>query len=386
MSDFVLVALLCFQLQFGALRVLQRLPEPIGTVLLVAVWGATAAGAWLLLARRRGVRHRALRTPWPAALLVALTAVFAVAVYPGVDGRRSTGGGSDADDAVVLVVDRVRDGVDPFAADTYLGNPPTTGPGSVLWALPFPGRRAYAAAVVVALAGTLLALRRWSGSWRLPSLTALLVGASVPWWEAVAQGSDHLAMAGGLAVLVTGVRQATCTRHLAHTSRWVWVGWAVLAGVLATWRAAYLHLPVLLAVALWPRSRRAAGLVAGVGLAVALGLHAALLSRTAGWDAYDPVQQLLVKSDEDLTAAGRALVGAGVAAAGLVVVAEARRAAPRPEVLVLAGIGGPLAAIAVAGLLGADDAAAWSEASYLLPTLVLAAVLTARGVLESPAP
>jgi hypothetical protein len=238
---------------------------------------------------------------------------------------------------------------------------------------------------VVALAGALWALRRWSGGWALPSLVSVLVAASLGWWEGVAQGSDHLAMAAGLAVLVTGVRQATRTGTSAHTSRWGWVGWAVLAGVLATWRAAYLHLPVLLALAVWPRSRRAAVVLGGVGTAVAIALHAAFLARTAGWDAYDPVQQLAVKSDEDLSATGRAFVVGVMVAAGAVVLAELRRTAPRAEVLVLAGIGGPLGAIALAGLFTAADPAAWSEASYLLPTLVLAAVTAARPLLESRA-
>jgi hypothetical protein len=35
------------------------------------------------------------------------------------------------------------------------------------------------------------------------------------------------------------------------------------------------------------------------------------------------------------------------------------------------------------GAVTADDAAAWSEASYLLPTLVLASVVTARWAVES---
>jgi len=199
----------------------------------------------------------------------------------------------------------------------------------------------------------------------------------------VAQGSDHLAMACGLALLVTGVQQQVRRDLPVRTSRWHWVGWGVLAGVLATWRAAYLHLPLLVAAALWRRSRRAALLVGGVGTGVALALHSWLLASTASWDDYDPVQQLVVKSDEDLGAAGRALVAVVVVAAAVAVLAELRRAAPRLDVLVLAGIGAPLAGIAVAGTFTADDPGSWSEASYLLPALVLAAVVAARAVVGS---
>lgn len=378
MSRSLLAALLWLQVQFGALRALERLPDPWSGVAVSGVWVASAAGAWLLV--QRAPRWPLLRTPWPVAGLLVAAMACALVVYPEVDGRRSTGGGSDADDAVVLVADRVRSGEDPFAADTYLGNPPTTGPGSVLWALPFPGRRAYAAAVVPALAAALLILRRRTGGWDAPSLAAVVIGASVPFWEGVAQGTDHLAMAAGLVVLTAAVPS-----DAARPSAAVAVAVATLAGVLATWRAAYLHLPVLVAAAWWPRSRRGAAIVAAGGLLLAVALHGVLLSWTdGGWDAYDPVQQLFVKSDDDLSPGGRAMLVAGVLAATGAVLAEWRRPRPRAEVLVLAGIGGPMATIAVAGLLTADDPAAWSEASYLLPTLLLAAVVAARPRVGSP--
>lgn len=380
MVQFVLAALLWLQVQFGALRVLERVHGPWGDVALVAVWVLTAVAAWALVCGSLADRlpWRTLATPWPSVTLVAAVAACALFVYPVVDDRRSTGGGSDADDAVVLVVEQLRDGEDPFARDTYLGNPPTSGPGSVLWAAPFPGRRAYGFAVVVALGLTLGALRRRFGSWEAPSLTALVLACSVPFWEGVAQGTDHLAMACGLAAVVTAAAD------VARRSPWAIAGVVALAGVLATWRAAYLHLPVLLGLALWRRSPRVAVVLAAAGVAVALVLHGALLSRTDGWDAYDPVQQLVVKSDEDLDALGRGLVAAATIAGAAVVVAELRRGAQtRGPVLVLAGIGAPLAGIAVAGALTAEDPAAWSEASYLLPTLVLASLVAARSVVES---
>jgi hypothetical protein len=365
------VFLVWFQFQLGALRPLERLPGAWGGLAVAAVWSATLVAAWALA--RRPPRWRVLATAWPSALLVALVAICALVVYPEVDGRRATGGGSDADDAAVLVSERVINGLDPFGADTYLGHPPTTGPGSVLWAMPFPTRGAYACGIVAALAITLLLLRRRDGSWVPASLVALVLGLSVPFWEAVAQGNDHLPMAAWLAVLTcVGVRD------------WPAPVTAVVAGVIATWRAAYLHLPVLLGLAYWRRDRAKAAVVAVGGVAVAVVLHAVLLRWTAGgWDAYDPVQQLFVKSDEDLAAWGQVVLVVAVVASALIVVLEAATARPRPEVLVLAGIGGPMAAIAVAGAATADDPPAWSEASYLLPTIVLAAVVVARAVVES---
>ena len=377
MSRALATALLWLQLQFGALRVLVRLPGAAGEVALVVVWVASAAGLWLLLARPP--RWRVLSTPWPVVGLVVLVAACAAFVYPAVDDRRSTGGGSDADDAVVLVVERLRDGDDPFAEDTYLDNAPTTGPGSVLWALPVPGRNALAAGIVVAVAAALLLLRRWCGSWDVPSLTALLLAGSVPFWEAIAQGNDHVTMSCGVAVVV----YATATRR--WSAALPLAALAGLAAVVATWRAAYLHVPALLALALWRRDTRAAVVVGVAGTALALALHLGLLSRTDGWDAYDPVHQLATKSEEDLGAGGRAAVAAGVVLGAFLVLREARRARPDAAVLVLAGVGAPLTAIALAGAATADEPAAWSEASYLLPTLVVAAVVAATSVVESRA-
>jgi hypothetical protein len=93
-----------------------------------------------------------------------------------------------------------------------------------------------------------------------------------------------------------------------------------------------------------------------------------------------------VKSDEDLGDGGRALVLGAAIAGAVVALGEARRARPDPATLVLAGIGAPLAAIALAGAVTAEEPAAWSEASYLLVTLVVAAVVAARAVVESRAP
>lgn len=383
MARAVLALLLWVQLQLGALRVLGRLPGWVGTVAVVVVWAASLAAAWALAGGRLRPPRRLLGRPWAPAALVAAVALCTLVVYPAVDGRRATGGGSDADDAAVLVAGRLRSGEDPFAADTYLGNPPTTGPASALWAVPFPGRRSYAAGTAVALAATLLLLRRWSRGWAVPAATALVLAGSVPFWEGVAQGSDHLPMACGLAVAVVAAERLQRQGGTPGTPGWRAAGLAAAAGVLATWRAAYLHLPVLLALALWRRSPRAAVLVGVGGTVLAVALHLALLARTDGWGAYDPVQQLLVKSDEDLSATGRLAVAAGTAAAGAVVLAEARRPLPRPAVLVLAGIGGPMAAIAVVGAVTASDPAAWSEASYLQPTLVLASLVAGRWLLQS---
>ncbi|MBA2282271.1 MAG: hypothetical protein H0W25_13735 [Acidimicrobiia bacterium] len=159
----------------------------------------------------------------------------------------------------------------------------------------------------------------------------------------------------------------------------------IALGVLATTRAAFGHVPALVALALWPRGRRAALAVGLAGTAVVLALHGALIARV-GWSEYTPVQQLLVKSDEDLSDVGRLVVVAGVVLAGVLVAVQLRRRdAMRPAPILLAGVGVPMVAIALAGLVTARDPSSWSAGSYFIDTGVIAAVWAAERVaIDSP--
>ena len=147
-----------------------------------------------------------------------------------------------------------------------------------------------------------------------------------------------------------------------------------------TTRAAFGHVPVLVGLALWRRDRRAAVVVGAVGTATVLALHAVLIARV-GWQEYTPIQQLLVKSDEDLSDLGRAVVVAGVVAAAVLVLRAVRRGQLSPAPLLLAGVATPMVAIALAGLLVARGPSSWSAGSYFLDTVPLAAYWVAARVL-----
>jgi hypothetical protein len=223
-----------------------------------------------------------------------------------------------------------------------------------------------------------------TGGWVVPSLVALLTAVAAPFWEGLAQGSDHLPFACSLVVgaaLVDRARRRPLPPALLLVA-------GVLLGALATVRTPYGVAPALLALALLPRDRRGALLLGGAGTATVVALHGALVARV-GWDAYAPVQQLLVKSDEDLGRAGRLVVVAGVALAAALLVARLRRGPEgrRPVPLLLIGIGVPMTSIALAGLLTARDSSSWSAGSYFLDTLPLTALWLADRVapLDSPA-
>jgi hypothetical protein len=352
---------------------------------LAVVWGGAAA-ALLALARTAADPPEWLvavrRTAWlPVGFAVAVLVVGLVA-YPVFDDRRSTGGGSDADDAVLLVIAGLRDGRDPYVVDTYLGNPPTTGPGTAFWFFPFATQATYPIGIALAVAVTIAVLRMSHGGWDQAGLVALLVGASVPFWEGVGQGSDHLVFACSLVWAACYLRPRP--RPLDPT---VTVLAAVAIGTLATTRTVFAFVPALAAAAAWWRNRRAALLFGGVGTAAVVLLHAGFISRS-GWDGYEPIQQLVVKSDEDLGVVGQVVVVASIAAAAVGVVLELRRRAEaRVDVVLLLAVAGPMSAIAVAGLLTAESTSIWSAGNYLLDGLVLGAYwFTTRALLPEPRP
>jgi hypothetical protein len=308
-------------------------------------------------------------------------AVVGLVAYPIFDERASTGGGSDADDAVLLVIDGLRNGEDPYAVETYLGNPATSGPGSALWFLPWSTRSTYPIGIALAVAATVAVVRAATGGWALAAVFALVLASSVPFWEGIGQGSDHLPFACSLvwAAVVLDRRRAAPGVEIA-------LALGVAVGVLATTRAVFLFVPAVAAATLWWRDRRAALVVGISGTAVAIALHAVFIAMS-GWDDYAPIQQLLVKSDEDLNGAGRALVVLGVIAAAVGTIAELRRRAEaRIDVALLVAVGAPMIAIALAGLLTATEPAQWSAGSYFLDTVALAAVWFAGSVVTRVQP
>jgi hypothetical protein len=345
------------------------------------VWAGTAFG----LVSLRDQRVLATVARWCGRPLVAVGFVAAVAVvgsiaYPVFDGRSATGGGSDADDGVFLVIDSIRDGSDPYARVTYLGNPATTGPGSGLWFLPFGTRALYPLGLALAVAVTIGLVWAAHDEWRHAGLVALLLGTSVPFWEGVGQGSDHLVIGCSLVWAVCLLR----SRRVLADPRLLVAG-AVLVGTIATARAVFIVVPALAAAGLWWRDRRAAGTFAVVGTAVALALHGWLIARS-GWDGYDPVQQLFVKSGDELPGAGKVVLVLGIVAGAALVRRELRRrAAARVDVLLLAGVALPMTAIALAALF-AEPIDVWSGANYLLDGLVLAAYWFTTRLLPEPPP
>ncbi len=110
---------------------LVKVTDLAGAVALAIV---ALAGLCLLLLAARSQRLRPTRA-WFLALCAVAVALFAV-LYPLATSGRF-GGGSDRDDALNDALRSLVAGHYPYAAMTYLGNPPTPMPGALLLARPF---------------------------------------------------------------------------------------------------------------------------------------------------------------------------------------------------------------------------------------------------------
>lgn len=379
--------LLAAQLQFTAATVLFRAPLPLAIVATVGLGAATVVGCHHLL--RAGAIPPA-RSAWLSRAGLALVGGFltvvlavCVVVYPVVGAGRDPASGIDVDDAVLIVLDGLQRGVDdPLAVETYLGNPVTTGPGALVWFSPFGTEARYPLGIFAAVVGLVVLLRRWTGSWFEPSVAAVLLTVSVPFWLAVAQGADRVPFACGLAAAAVYF-----DRRPAVVPPWAATAAAVGLGVLATFRFAYLHVPLLVGAALWQQGRRRLALAVGLGgTAVAALLHGALIARSS-WEGYTPVHFTFTKSQDELNDLGRALLAAALVATVVALVVALRRpGGPRVATMLLIGIGGPMTGIVVAGLAQARATDQWGTASYAVECIVLAAVVAAAAVARRSSP
>jgi hypothetical protein len=110
---------------------LVKVTGPVGAIALAIV---ALAGLCVLLIAAKSQEIRPT-TAWFVALCVVALALFAV-LYPLATSGRF-GGGSDRDDALNDALRLLVSGRYPYAATTYLGNPPTPMPGALLLARPF---------------------------------------------------------------------------------------------------------------------------------------------------------------------------------------------------------------------------------------------------------
>ena len=313
--------------------------------------GVVLAFAWIAQQRLT-----ALRAALPT-FLIAIAAV-AIWVYPAADGLRTELRGSDQDDAIIICGRALVEGVYPYGSETYLGNPPSPGPGALLLFMPSLLTGWFPLTTVLTVILALIWIRKQHGPAVVGAFSVLL-SSSVIYWDLLAVGSDLVAI-GLLIAVATDWSSNVAKRREA-------VALGILAGVLGGTRVPLLFLPLLPAFATWGRHRGLGVCIALMGLATATALHGAFWV----WDpgSYTPIH-LLGKGDSILGVGGRLALLSICALAGAWLVMNRTRIDIHLWTTVL-GLGLPLGATALASLPGftASGVASWEGANYLFPVL-----------------
>ena len=76
--------------------------------------------------------------------------------------------------------------------------PPRRDPVRPIWFFPWSSRSTYPIGIALGVAVTVVVLRVATGKWATATLWAAVLAGSVPFWEGVGQGSDHLPFACSL--------------------------------------------------------------------------------------------------------------------------------------------------------------------------------------------
>ena len=254
-----------------------------------------------------------LWTPGPGrdiALLTALVAVLVVGLlvlYPLADSGR-IGGGSDNDEALNLATRALVRGDDPYARETYLGNPVAVLPGALVLSAPFALFGNIAVWVNAFWLGALvLVLWRMGGGADAPASTlALGLFLCVAGMNTWIVGSDRLGNTICVLLLSIGVCALASRDH----GSFPLAGCALVLGIGLSWRINFvLVVPPLLAFVAARRGWQAA-VVTGVALGAGFALVTLpfLLADPAGFAPLHTLDRVATSSDPIL---GRVLtVGA----------------------------------------------------------------------------
>ncbi len=274
LKDSLTAFLLTAMLLGGSLRaVFKYLPLPLLISLLMLGGGFLFYLAILGLAKgQRLFRLAPIRRPkaFCLGILIAMTATSGV-IYPLADARRGAGGGSTADDAMILAARSFRTSGSMYGEMVPPKIPISSGPGWVLLNLPLANPTLY-----WLLSPFYILLAVFAFSWAMhsarPAAFALcLLSSSLLFWELLTTGQDLVAVGFAFAILTLA------TWQLCRTPRPSWplvILTGVLAGLVATSRFPFAGFPMLLALLAWKNNRTTSLLIAGAGMLTVVGLHA----------------------------------------------------------------------------------------------------------------
>jgi len=218
----------------------------------VGVIGYFAIGTLLLFAADR------LALPWfkenvsertaniLAIVTFAVLIAFTLVVYPMANAGRF-GGGSDADDALVVAVSELMRGHYPYTLSTYLGNPISPMPGAVFLAIPFVVIGAIHLQNIFWLAVFFLVFRYFEkSSTSALGLVWAMLAFSPTLLQNIVTGADYASNSIYILVLMWALMQ---TLSDAGSATWKRIIPAILLGVALSSRSTFmLRMPLFLAV------------------------------------------------------------------------------------------------------------------------------------------
>ena len=239
--------------------------------------------------------------------LVAILVVGLLVLYPLADSGR-IGGGSDNDEALNLATRALLRGDDPYARETYLGNPVAVLPGALVLSVPFAPLGNIAVWVNAFWLGALVLVlwRIGRGAYASASTLALGLFLCAAGLNAWIVGSDRLSNTICILLLSIGV----CALVSRDGGSVTLAGCALVLGIALSWRINFvLVVPSLLAFVAARRGWRAA-VVTGVALGAGFVL-VTIPFLLVDPDGFAPLQTLdSVWASSDLIVVGALIVAA----------------------------------------------------------------------------
>jgi hypothetical protein len=219
--------------------------------------------------------------------------IIAFVGYPIADGLKEIGRGSDQDDAIINAGLALIKGYHPYSARTYLNILISPGPGWILFALPFIILKTYYLFSPVIIIITGLILYWHTKSWHVPNLFIILLSSSLICWGLLVEGSDLIPLGCILAIFLLLLSTIKLTNFRL-------IILSITIGMVATSRISFIYLPLLYAVLLYTKNRKAALTVGVIGTLTALCFHLGFyLWSVAEGELYKPIH-LLTKGNEFL--------------------------------------------------------------------------------------
>jgi hypothetical protein len=295
-----------------------------------------------------------------ACMLILLVAF----VYPLVDGMKYYGRGSDQDDSIINAGLALLKTGNPYTATTYFSfteKSLSPGPGWIIISLPFTVLNAYFVFSPFVVIGMALLIKWHSKHWATANLFIIFLLSTIIFWDLLVEGSDLIALGCFFSATLLVLYYAKLTRLNI-------LAFSIVIGMLATSRIAFSYIPVLYAVLLYTRDRKAAFIVALFGTLTMFSLHYYyyLWSIIDGHEYYKPLH-LIAKGSQFMPGNFKVVALIACSAAGVAIIYMLKNSLQRWLMCFWLGLYMPMLFVSLGALIFKRnmDVTLWEGANYL---------------------